>query len=65
MNGLFSAIGFLTIIPTPMLRDGALARSRQWFPVVGLGIGVALAVLDRGLGRGFWVFTGGVSLRAT
>ena len=59
MNGLFAAIGFLTIVTTPTLRDGALASARQWFPFVGLGIGVALAVLDWGLNRGFWAITGG------
>ena len=50
---LLAAIGFLTILPLPgRWRVGSvhLARSTPWFPLVGLGVGVALAGLDRLLG---------------
>lgn len=58
MNGLFAAIGFLTIIPTPRVSEGALAWARMWFPVVGLGIGGSLTGLDYALREGFWASTG-------
>ena len=57
MNGLYAAIGFLTIIPMPRVSDGALAWARMWFPVVGLGIGGLLASLDYALREGFWTLT--------
>ncbi len=53
MNGLFAAIGFLTIIPTSRGGEGALAWARMWFPVVGLGIGGLLTGLDYALREGF------------
>ena len=58
MSSLFAAIGFLTIIPTPRVGEGALAWSRMWFPVVGLGIGALMAGLDYALRDGFWTLTG-------
>ncbi len=58
MNGLFAAIGFLTVIPTPRVGERALAWARMWFPVVGLGIGGLLTGLDYALREGFWTLTG-------
>ncbi|MYD36124.1 MAG: adenosylcobinamide-GDP ribazoletransferase [Dehalococcoidia bacterium] len=57
MSSLFAAIGFLTIIPMPRVSEGALARARMWFPVVGLGIGGLLAGFDYALREGFWALT--------
>ena len=43
MNGLRSAIGFLTILPlAPRDASGSLASARGWFPLVGLLLGVVL-----------------------
>ena len=50
MTGLVVAARYLTIVPVPgPLRSSpdALGRAAPWFPVVGLGIGVALAVTER------------------
>ncbi len=58
MNSLFAAIGFLTIIPTPRVSEGALAWARMWFPMVGLGIGGLLAGFDYALREGYWALTG-------
>ena len=56
VTGLVTAAKYLTIVPLPW-RGGvggeALGRSTPWFPVVGLAIGLGLAVIDRGLS---WVF---------
>ena len=44
---LIVALQFLTRLPTPAItdwRDDDLARSAQWFPVVGLIIGAMLAI---------------------
>ena len=57
MSSLFAAIGFLTIIPTPRVGEGALAWARMWFPVVGLAIGGLLAGFDYVLREGFWALT--------
>ena len=47
INGLRSAIGFLTILPlAPSRANGSMASARGWFPLVGLLIGVVLAVVD-------------------
>lgn len=47
MNGLRSAVGFLTILPLapPRASDG-MASARGWFPLVGLLIGAALVGID-------------------
>jgi adenosylcobinamide-GDP ribazoletransferase len=50
MRGLILALGFLTRLPVPALRDfqpAELARASVWFPVAGLvvGAGVAAAAL--------------------
>lgn len=53
---LILAIRFLTIVPVPgreAAGPGALARAAWWFPAVGLGLGVGLAVADRLLDRAF------------
>ncbi|MGH7308501.1 MAG: adenosylcobinamide-GDP ribazoletransferase [Candidatus Rokuibacteriota bacterium] len=50
MQGLLVAARYLTIVPVrgPADVDGlALGRSAPWFPVVGLALGVALALTDR------------------
>ena len=47
MNGLRSAIGFLTILPiAPRCSAGDLAAARTWFPLVGLLLGAILAGAD-------------------
>ncbi len=47
MNGLRSAIGFLTILPAaPGDAAGGLASARTWFPVVGLILGAILVAAD-------------------
>ena len=47
MNGLRSAIGFLTILPlAPSHANGSMAYARGWFPFVGLLLGVALAGIE-------------------
>jgi adenosylcobinamide-GDP ribazoletransferase len=50
------AVRFLTIVPVPGREasgPGALGRAAWWFPVVGLALGAALALLDQGLARLF------------
>lgn len=51
MKGFFAALGFLTIIPVGVCVGGgdSLQKSFRWFPVVGLAIGVGLAVAHYGL----------------
>lgn len=46
MNGLRSALGFLTILPVAPRDAAGLASARGWFPVVGLLIGLMLGALD-------------------
>ena len=47
MNGLRSAIGFLTILPfAPSGLPTSMASARGWFPVVGILLGIALACFD-------------------
>jgi len=58
MSSLLAAIGFLTIIPMPRVREGALAWAHMWFPIVGLGIGALLAGFDYLLREGYWTLTG-------
>ena len=50
MTGLRVAARYLTIVPLPgptRLTPDALGRSAPWFPVIGIGIGVILLVVDR------------------
>ncbi len=50
MSGLVLAAQYLTIVPLGRgraLEDAALGRSAAWFPVVGLGIGLAVVVVER------------------
>ena len=52
MGSLILAVRFLTIIPVPGRErsgPGALGQAAWWFPAVGLGLGAALAALDRAL----------------
>lgn len=47
MRGLILALGFLTRLPLPAVRDyqpAEFARARVWFPAVGLIVGVAVAL---------------------
>lgn len=47
MRGLILALGFLTRLPLPALRDfqpAELARAVVWFPVAGLVVGAAVAL---------------------
>jgi adenosylcobinamide-GDP ribazoletransferase len=56
MKRFFAALQFLTILPLPRSLapdEQALGRAVPLFPVVGLGIGVAVALMDWGLGRIF------------
>jgi adenosylcobinamide-GDP ribazoletransferase len=56
LEGLVLAFRFLTLVPVPGREaegTGALGRAGWWFPVVGLGLGLVLAVADRVLA---WVF---------
>ena len=47
MNGLRSAIGFLTILPlAPRDAPSSMSSARGWFPVVGLLLGIVLASID-------------------
>ncbi len=56
VNGLRSAIGFLTILPVGTTDARGLAASRIWFPVVGLLLGLILAALDLLMHWGYPVF---------
>ena len=57
MNGLRSALGFLTILPVAPRDAGGLATARAWFPVAGLLLGVVLAALDLLMHWGYPLFT--------
>ena len=57
MNGLRSALGFLTILPVAPREAGGLATARGWFPVVGLLLGVVLAGADLLMHWGYPLFT--------
>ena len=47
MSGLVAAARYLTIVPIPgRARGGDLGRAAPWFPLVGLGIGAVLALVD-------------------
>jgi len=50
VTGLVVAARYLTIVPVPGRAGSsadALGRSAPWFPVIGLGIGLVLVVVDR------------------
>ena len=56
MKRFLAAIQFLTILPLPRglsPDERALGGSLPFFPIVGLGIGAAIALIDRGLGSLF------------
>ena len=57
MNGLRSALGFLTILPVAPREAGGLATARGWFPIVGLLLGVVLAAADLLMHWGYPLFT--------
>ena len=47
MNGLRSAIGFLTILPlAPRDAPSSMSSARGWFPLVGLLLGIILAAVE-------------------
>lgn len=47
MNGLRSAVGFLTILPlAPRRASDGMVSARGWFPMVGLLLGAALVGID-------------------
>ncbi|HKZ07911.1 MAG TPA: adenosylcobinamide-GDP ribazoletransferase [Methylomirabilota bacterium] len=53
---LVLAVRFLTVVPVPgreAAGPGALGRAAWWFPLVGLALGVVLALADRGFARVF------------
>jgi len=61
MKRFLAAIQFLTILPLPRglaPDERTLGGSLPFFPVVGLGIGAAIAAIDWGLG---WLFPVGVT----
>ena len=56
MKRFFAALQFLTVFPLPRRLtpdEQALERAVPLFPVVGLAIGIGIALIDRGLGRLF------------
>ena len=56
MKGVRAAIGFLTILPgAPRTPTAGLSRAPAWFPVVGLVLGVILALVDGLLRLGYLV----------
>lgn len=57
VNGLRSALGFLTILPVAPRDAGGLAAARGWFPAVGLMLGVILAAADLLMHWGYPLFT--------
>jgi adenosylcobinamide-GDP ribazoletransferase len=51
---LLTAVRFLTIVPVPFGRAQSrdvVGQSQAYFPLVGLGLGLALVAVDQGLGR--------------
>ena len=57
MNGLRSALAFLTVLPVAPRDAGGLGAARGWFPVVGLLIGAVLAGIELLLNWGYPLFT--------
>ena len=57
MNGLRSALGFLTILPVAQRESGGLSAARGWFPVAGLLLGAILAATDLLMHWGYPLFT--------
>jgi adenosylcobinamide-GDP ribazoletransferase len=59
VGSLILALRFLTVVPVPGPHAGAgeaLGRAAWWFPAVGLALGAALVVVDRGLAQVFRPF---------
>jgi adenosylcobinamide-GDP ribazoletransferase len=57
VSGLVVATRYLTIVPLPGPSHApidALGRSAAWFPIVGIGLGLVLVVVDRLTG---WLFS--------
>ena len=57
MNGLRSALGFLTILPVAPRDSAGLRSARGWFPLVGLLLGLLLACVDLLVHWGYPLFT--------
>ena len=57
MNGLRSALGFLTILLVAPRDAGGLAAARGWFPAAALLLGLALALLDLLMHSGYPLLT--------
>ncbi len=57
MNGLRSALGFLTILPLAPKGEAGLQSARGWFPVAGLLLGLVLVGLDLLMHWGYPLFT--------
>ena len=57
MNGLRSALAFLTILPVAPRGAGGLSTARGWFPVVGLLVGAVLAGIELLLNWGHPIFS--------
>ena len=55
MTSFLVALGFLTFLPVPVSSEGLedLGRAGRWFPTVGLGLGLVLALARFLLGRVF------------
>ncbi|MBH8602658.1 adenosylcobinamide-GDP ribazoletransferase [Thermoactinomyces sp. CICC 10522] len=76
MNAFWHAVAFLTRFPVPVrLKSEGWEKSAMWYPVVGVGLGAFLAVIDFLVARWFspplralidtavWIFmTGGLHL---
>jgi adenosylcobinamide-GDP ribazoletransferase len=57
VSGLLVAARYLTIVPIPGVAHAplqALGRSAAWFPIVGIGVGLLLVLVDRLTG---WLFS--------
>jgi adenosylcobinamide-GDP ribazoletransferase len=57
VSGLFVAARYLTIVPIPGAAHApleALGRAAAWFPIVGIGLGLLLVLVDRLTG---WLFS--------
>ncbi len=56
LRPILTAFNFLTILPLPGRQEARLSELGEavgWFPLVGMGMGIALAALDWGLSRVF------------
>lgn len=54
MQGFWTALGFLTVLPAPAGGEFDLGRAAPWFPVIGLVLAVPATGLDWLLATGGW-----------